>query len=62
MDKKRIVEQEAICMCENWCNNGQPTPYPLTSADTPGCNEIEDYCMFCHFLKWKDIKVLNKIK
>ena len=59
MKLARTVVQEAKCSCNNWCNNGRPTPYPLRSRITPDENILGDYCETCSFLDWINTKTLN---
>ncbi|KKQ60351.1 MAG: hypothetical protein US83_C0020G0001 [Candidatus Falkowbacteria bacterium GW2011_GWC2_38_22] len=54
METTRTVKQAAVCICNNWCSEGQPTPYPLTSIDTPSKNVMGEYCEKCHFLDWEN--------
>lgn len=49
------LKKEAICLCDNWCKDGEPTPYPLGSRETPEKNEMGEYCMICGFMEWEDV-------
>jgi hypothetical protein len=42
---KRIVIQEMSCTCNNMCENGQRTPYPLNFRDDD--NVLGEYCVTC---------------
>ncbi len=56
MKKERVVKQAPFCLCDNECENGQPTPVPLHSGDT---NEITDLCEDCRFLSWRNMGVIK---
>lgn len=59
MELERTVKQIAMCIFNNWCEQGMPTPYPLTSRDAPEDNIIGDYCKKCSFVQWATTQIIK---